>query len=132
MSESSRCALRCLLVLGFTLSSLLLVDTGFGVSYAVPLITDRDYNFGQVQNSYIFLARTCAGLVSNYCIGVASKRPWGSDRRIMLVLTCLGEAAYVVYCLLSGFGGSKISIVVFVAILTTAAFGNSAPALQGV
>ena len=36
------------------------------------------------------------------------------------------------YCLLSGFGGSKISIVVFVAILTTAAFGNSAPALQGV
>ena len=28
--------------------------------------------------------------------------------------------------------GSKISIVVFVAILTTAAFGNSAPALQGV
>ena len=66
---------------------------GFGVSYAIPLITDRDYGWGQLNNSYVFLARTIAGLLSVTCVGWIAKHPWGEDRRVIIVFTSIGEFA---------------------------------------
>ena len=36
--------------------------TMFAVTYAIPLITDRDYSYGQLENSYIYLALTITAL----------------------------------------------------------------------
>lgn len=118
--------------------------TMFGVTYAIPLITDRDYGeisreracaiqeshlmhllsvvsvficapgyllllygctgtgYGQLENSYIYLALTLTSLASTSVIGWASKR-W-SDRNLLCCFQIISWSGLITYTLSSGLG----------------------------
>lgn len=59
--------------------------TMFAVTYAIPLITDRDYGYGQLENSYIYLALTITSLCSTSVVRFHTSQPLSVISRSHLV-----------------------------------------------
>jgi len=98
------------------------------VSFAVPLITSRDYGWGQLENSYIFMALAIESIVSSLAISYASK--WSNDRNLITIFGLISHSGLVAYVLLSSFGSRKIPVWLFVACLVWYDSGNIMPATQ--
>lgn len=103
--------------------------TMFAVTYAIPLITDRDYGYGQLENSYIYLALTVTSLASTSVIGWASKR-W-CDRDLLCCFQIISWSGLLTYTAVSGMGTKRLPVSWFVALLVWFTFGNSGPMTQG-
>jgi len=102
--------------------------TAFSVTYAVPLITDRDYGWGQLQNSYIFLGLAIESIISTAVVGYASK--WTNDRNLLTLWGIIAHSGLLAYALISGFGSNMISLALLLSLLIWYDFGTSAPATQ--
>ena len=126
----------------------------FAVTYAIPLITDRDYvschgiagirvaffsicqryhcgqGYGQLENSYIFLALTLTSLASTSVIAFASKH--ASDRDLLCLFQIISWSGLITYTLVSGFGANRLAVGWFVLLLVWFTFGNSGPMTQGI
>lgn len=98
------------------------------VNFAVPLITSRDYGWGQLENSYIFMALAIESIVSACVISYASR--WSNDRNLMTIWGLISHSGLLAYALFSGFGSRRIPWPLFVTCLVWYDSGNIMPATQ--
>eukprot|EP00622_Pseudochattonella_farcimen_P006824 FR742691.1.p1 GENE.FR742691.1~~FR742691.1.p1 ORF type:complete len:237 (+),score=18.43 FR742691.1:2-712(+) len=86
----------------------------YAVTYAIPLITERDYDMGQLGNSYVFGAISIVRIVSIAVVARASKR--ANDRTLIAVLEGLNVVFLVAIVWPSDFTRHKIPMPLFVAL----------------
>lgn len=102
--------------------------TDFAVTWSIPLITDRDYHFGQMQNSLIFATFAVESVLSSTLVGWASKKM--QNRDLVGIWQLFSWSGLIAYSLLSGFGQWRIPLPLFLAILVCYDFGVAAPQTQ--
>jgi len=100
--------------------------TSFAVTWIIPIITDRDYGFGQLQNSMIFLGLALESLAASCLVGYMSST-W-NDRDSLTFFQSISFAGLLAYCILSGLGNLAIPLPLFIVVLVWYDFG--APASQ--
>ena len=102
---------------------------GYAYTYCLPLITARDYGFGQLENSYVF------GVIAGVRIGVTllvsrlAKRY--SDRGLMLSLVSCSLALTLAYCACSRLSTERVALAALVALFVGLFCSDSGPPTQG-
>ena len=103
--------------------------SGYAYTYCLPLITARDYGFGQLSNSYVF------GVIAGVRIGVTllvsrlAKRY--SDRGLMLSLVSCSLALTLAYCACSRLSTERVPLAALVALFVGLFCSDSGPPTQG-
>ena len=103
--------------------------SGYAYTYCLPLITARDYGFGQLSNSYVF------GVIAGVRIGVTllvsrlAKRY--SDRGLMLSLVSCSLALTLGYCACSRLSTERVPLAALVALFVGLFCSDSGPPTQG-
>jgi hypothetical protein len=118
--------------------------TNYAVVWVVPLITDRDYGFNQVDNSYVFVALAIESLAASWLVGELSLgrlkffgktlyefEPW-NDRDQFCVFQIVSWAAILVYTLISWCGTTGIALWIFIVLLVIYDFGAPASQVQSI
>ena len=73
--------------------------TMFAVTYAIPLIADRDYGYGQLKISYIFVVITATAIIATAVLGVVSA--YVSDRNLLCGCQAFSWGGLLLYQLLA-------------------------------
>lgn len=102
--------------------------TVFAVTWTLPIITDRDYSFGQMENSFVFLALALESFVSSATIGWLSK--YLKDRDSIALFQMISFTGLGTYVLLSGFGTRALPLPLFIALFIWYDFGVPASQVQ--
>lgn len=100
--------------------------TNFAVTWIIPVISDRDYGFGQFENSLIFVGLALETVIASLLVGYVSK--WINDRDSLCYFQFISFTGLLVYIGLSHGGTQALPLPLFVSILMWYDFG--APASQ--
>uniref|UniRef100_A0A7S2AVG5 Major facilitator superfamily (MFS) profile domain-containing protein n=1 Tax=Octactis speculum TaxID=3111310 RepID=A0A7S2AVG5_9STRA len=103
---------------------------GFSMIYVLPLITARDYGYGQLENSYCFTVIAVTRMSAGALIATHLAKRY-QDRTLIVLLTTIGALSILVYMSVSSCSQGALPVVVFVALFSAIQASDPAAPTQG-
>lgn len=96
--------------------------------YAIPIVTDRDYGYGQKENSILFVAVGVISTLSMGVIAVLSKRV--ADRMLILCVQLVSWTGLVAFAVCTNLGMRKVPLALLLGLVLWYVLGFSGPVNQ--